>query len=384
MTIGILAAVLLAMEAAQASGACATTTALEGPCVVEAEGLTLADVQAVGTHNSYKIAIPAPELAMIAATDPQAAAGLDYAHAPLAAQLDMGMRQLELDLFYDPEGGRYADPLLPRAAAGMEGARAFDPEPMQAPGFKVFHTQDIDVWTHCPRFTACLKTIEAWSQANPDHVPLLILLNLKTGSIPAPGSTAALDFTPEAFAAMDAEIRSVIAPDAMITPDEVRGAAETLREAVITQGWPALDDARGKLIFALDTGAGNVSTYLEGAPSLQGRVAFVNSLAEDADHAAYFTLNDPEAQGARIRAAVEAGFLVRTRADANTVEARTNDTARREAAFASGAQYISTDYPTPRLEWSDYAVVAPGGAPARCNPVRLDDQCRPSREGASR
>ena len=370
------------MSVAQADGSCDHSAALEGPCAVERDDLSLIDIQATGTHNSYKIAIPPPELAMIAASDPEAAAGLDYAHAPLAEQLDWGLRQLEIDLFYDPEGGRYTTPLLPAATVGMAGAREFDPEPLEAPGFKVFHTQDIDVWSHCPRFITCLEIIEAWSDANPDHAPVLILLNLKTGAIPVPGSTPALDFSPQAFDAMDAEIRSVMAPVDMITPDDIRGDHDNLRDGALGGGWPSLDAARGKVMFALDTGPANVTTYLEGAPSLQGRVAFVNSLSEDADHAAYFTLNNPIRQGDRIRAAVEAGFLVRTRADANTVEARTNDTARREAAFASGAQYISTDYPTPREEFSPYVVSTPGGSPVRCNPVRRDETCVPIEEAA--
>ncbi len=355
------------------AASCAGSTALEGPCAVDADGLALADIQAVGSHNSYKIAIPAPELALIAASDADAAAGLDYAHLPLTEQLDLGMRQLELDLFHDPEGGRYADPLLPRLTAGQDGARAFDPAPMRSPGFKTFHTQDIDVWSHCPVFIDCLREIEAWSDANPDHAPLLVLLNLKTGSIPVPGSTAALDFTPEAFDAMDAEILSVFEPDDLIVPDDVRGEAESLRAAVLAGGWPSLAQARGRIVFALDTGAANVETYLRGAGSLEGLPVFVNSLSEDADHAAYFTMNDPMAEADRIRAAVEAGFLVRTRSDANTVEARSGDTRRREAAFASGAQYVSTDYYLPRTEWSDFAVRLPGGAAARCNPVRAAD-----------
>ena len=378
---------LLAFFLAAAGGLddseCQAQINLEALCAVDPIDLTLADLQAVGTHNSYKIAIPAPEFAVIATSDPNAAAGLDYSHAPIAEQLETGMRQLELDLFFDPEGGRFADPLLPRTTSGAEGAREFNSSPLQAPGFKVFHIQDIDVWTHCPQFTTCLEAVEMWSDANPDHVPLLILLNLKTGSIPVPGSTAALDFTSEAFAALDAEIRSVLAPDDMITPDDVRAGRATLREAVLDGGWPSLDEARGKILFALDTGAENVSTYLDGAPTLEGRVAFVNSLSEDADHAAYFTMNDPLAQGDRIREAVTAGFLVRTRADANTIEARTNDVSRREAAFASGAQYISTDYPEPRLEWSDYTVSLPGDATARCNPVRRGATCEPSQNEAA-
>jgi hypothetical protein len=63
------------------------------------------------------------------------------------------------------------------------------------------------------------------------------------------------------------------------------------------------------------------------------------------------------------------GMVVRTRADADTVESRTGDRSRREAAFASGAQYISTDYMTPDLRLSDYSVALPGGGTGRRAPV---------------
>jgi hypothetical protein len=77
----------------------------------------------------------------------------------------------------------------------------------------------------------------------------------------------------------------------------------------------------------------------------------------------------------RIRAAVEAGFMVRTRADADTLEARDGRTERREAALASGAQYVSTDYMQPDARFGSYSVRLPGGATTTCNPVRAKKQC---------
>jgi len=73
---------------------------------------------------------------------------------------------------------------------------------------------------------------------------------------------------------------------------------------------------------------------------------------------------------------VRAGFLVRTRADANTREARANDGVPRDTALAGGAQYVSTDYlwPDPRLA-GGYHVALPGGVFARCNPVRRPKGC---------
>ena len=79
-----------------------------------------------------------------------------------------------------------------------------------------------------------------------------------------------------------------------------------------------------------------------------------------------------------IRDLVEAGYLVRTRADTDTEEARSGDTARRDAALASGAQFVSTDFPEPSLNpgFTDYFVEIPDGSPARCNPVRIVGGCR--------
>ena len=67
---------------------------------------------------------------------------------------------------------------------------------------------------------------------------------------------------------------------------------------------------------------------------------------------------------------MKAGFLVRTRADADTAEARKNDPKRRDKAFASGAQMVSTDFPVAVPAVSTYSVQLPGGAAYRINPVR--------------
>lgn len=106
---------------------------------------------------------------------------------------------------------------------------------------------------------------------------------------------------------------------------------------------------------------------------------FVNTVSLDAPHAAYVTINEPQEKRAAIETAVRAGMIVRTRADADTKEARSGDTSRRDVAFASGAQYISTDYYLPRTAWSDYKVVLPGSDAVRCNPARQPAVCSETR-----
>ena len=345
---------------------------LEGPCAIDSTGLRMNDLQAVGSHNSYKLAIPAPEMDLIRQNSERSARVLDYSHASLTEQLELGLRQIEVDIVNDPEGGYYADPLLPRLAKGKPGAGSFYSEAMQEPGFKVLHSPGMDVYSSCPTWIECLKEIKDWSDKNPSHIPILIMFNAKEGGSSYPGTIDAIPFDATAYDALDKEIFSVFGRNDLITPDDVRGNSPTLREGVLTGGWPTLDAARGKVFFAIDERPEKVMIYMRGRESLQGLPIFANSISEDAPHAAYFTINNPIRDQERIRTAVQAGFMVRTRADADTEEARTNSTERREAAFASGAHYVSTDYYHPRLEFSDFSVSLPGGNPARCNPVRCD------------
>lgn len=331
------------------------------------DALPMNAIQAVGTHNSYKLAIPPNELAVVASADPRQAQALDYRHPPLDAQLDAGARQLELDVAYDPAGGLYATPLGFR----MAGARAepYDFAPLKGPGLKVLHAPDIDYRSSCPTFQACLQTVRAWSQAHPDHLPLLILLNLKEGGLSLPGAVKAPPFDAAAMDALDAEIRQVFPEDALITPDKVQGRHPSLRAAVAAGAWPRLKAARGKVMFACDCPPAQVALYRGDRKTLEGRAAFVN-IEESSPAAGYITLNEPKEQAQRIRAAVKAGLIVRTRADADTWEARADDRARQAAAFASGAQYVSTDYMTPDPRVGPYTAKLPGGGVARRNPVR--------------
>ena len=64
-------------------------------------------------------------------------------------------------------------------------------------------------------------------------------------------------------------------------------------------------------------------------------------------------------------------------ADADTMEARLGNTGPRDAALASGAPFVSTDYPEPDPRFgTGYEVSFPGDTVARCNPVTAPRGCR--------
>lgn len=333
--------------------------------------LHLNDLTTVGTHNSYHVRTPDKVMALIRGVAPKTWVGLDYSHPPLLEQLNDGMRALELDLVYDPQGGRFAHPVGLKLA-GLPEDPAYVAA-MSRPGFKVLHIQDVDFTSNCLTFVQCLSIIEGWSRLHPRHTPILITMNTNDAKAVAPGGVDELPFDEKAYDALDAEIASVFPPAELITPDQVQGRYRTLREAVLKHGWPTLGAARGKVLFALDEEARHIDAYRGRRRSLEGRILFVNT-DEHSPASAYLTLNE-KADAPRITADVRAGFIVRTRADADTVEARANDTTRREIALGSGAQYVSTDYRHPETRFSDYEVRLPAGAIAVCNPQRAPERC---------
>lgn len=331
--------------------------------------LRLNHIQVVGSHNSYHIR---PQGRVARAFPIEA---WQYDHLPLDAQFEtQGVRQIELDIFADPVGGLYATP-----AAAVRTNEPFDVPALRTPGFKTLHIQDLDFQSTCWTFVECLVTVRDWSDANPGHVPLAILVEVKDEEVPInlPGLNfvVPIEVGPEELDALDAEILSVFPGEKIITPDEVRGSRATLAEAIELDGWPTLGESRGRVIFLLDNGGRIKDHYVAGHPSLRGRVLFTSSGPGEPE-AAFLKLNDSFGDFDRIQEAVAAGFLVRTRADGDTVEARENDTRRRDAAIASGAQFVSTDYPEPDPALgTGYFVQIPGGMPAACNPLSAPADC---------
>jgi len=180
---------------------------------------------------------------------------------------------------------------------------------------------------------------------------------------------------------LEDEIRSVFPEDRIVTPDFVRGDHASLEEAILTDGWPKLGEVRGKVMFALDN-AGKRDLYVDGDPSLAGRLIFPDSTPGEPD-AAFVKVNDPDP--VTIPDLVAQGYIVRTRADAGLVQGRTGDTSQRETALASGAQFVSTDFADPTELVSidptqpfdpSYEVSLPDDLPARCNPISAQATCR--------
>jgi len=367
--IGALVTVTALVTACSSGGTGAATTT-----TVAAPDIGLDEIQVLAAHNAYHL--EGEEALLQAITDnlPALTPTIEYSHPTLTEQLDLGLRSMELDVFEDPDGGRFATP----KAQVLLGLAPIDPV-MQEPGFKVFHIQEVDYRSTCLTFVRCLEELAAWSEDHPSHLPIIVQIEAKDGTIPDPlnlGFVQPIPVSEGSFTALEAEIRSVLDAEQIVSVADVQGDHDTVRAAIEDDGWPAVDDLRGRFIFTLDDQSPKRDMYRSLHPDTRERLIFVSAEPPD-DDAAFTVVNDPIADGDRIRDLVSKGYLVRTRTDADTTEARTGDTTRREAAFASGAQIVSTDYEREDPRFPGYVTRLPGGGPARCNPVSAPPDCDP-------
>jgi hypothetical protein len=133
------------------------------------DNLRLDQLRIEGSHNSYR-PFPSPnEEGRMRAEAPQYWPGLDYGHPPLEAQLALGLHQFEIDVAPDAAGGAYAGPY----SEATPEVKAL----MAAPGAKVVHVAGFDTEVHCLSLRTCLAVFARWSDAHPNHAPVVILIN---------------------------------------------------------------------------------------------------------------------------------------------------------------------------------------------------------------
>lgn len=330
----------------------------------DGDNLPINKIQVIGSHNSYKKAIDPALFSVFSKKDSVSASRIDYEHIPVTAQLDKGLRNLEIDVYADAKGGKYAHP---RGLDWAANQPAYDVNhEMNAPGFKVFHVQDLDFRSDFLTLKGGLEKLRQWSDAHPDHTPIFITLEPKDNMLKGEGFSTPEKFTPEVFDQLDEAILAGLGKNKVITPDQVRGKYPTLEEAVLHDNWPLLKAARGKFLFVLDAKDEKMELYIKGHPSLKGRVLFANAEAGRPE-AGMMIINN--AKNPVIPQLIKKGYIIRTRADSDTQEARRNDRSNFDAACASGAQIITTDYYEKSTHFkSDYVISFEGGKYFRLNP----------------
>ncbi|UTX47213.1 phosphatidylinositol-specific phospholipase C1-like protein [Chryseobacterium sp. MA9] len=329
--------------------------------------LKINEIQVIGSHNSYKKAILPEVYSYLSQKDTlNVLPRIQYEHIPIPQQLDLGLRNLEIDVYADSKGGKYAHPKILDLVKTTE---PFDPEgKMKKPGYKMIHITDIDYQTWYYTLEECLKDLKKWSDKHPDHDPVFITLEPKDGKANQFG-TEPEHYTAQLFDDLDNELKKHLGKDRIITPDDIRGSYKTLNEAVLNKNWPKVKDVKGKFLFVLDNNGENRDLYAKDHPSLKGRMIFTNSTPGTPESAVLF-MNEPQKDNIAIKDLVKKGYIIRTRADADTMEARSEDYSRFEKAKQSGAQIITTDYYYPsKLFKSNYKVSFDNNTYERKNPL---------------
>ncbi|SDG61381.1 Phosphoinositide phospholipase C, Ca2+-dependent [Chitinophaga filiformis] len=322
-------------------------------------------MQVIGSHNSYKKAIDPALFKMFQKRDSVSASKIDYEHISIAEQLDMGLLNLEVDVYADAKGGKYAHP---KGLDWAKGQAPYDEKSvMNEPGFKVLHIPDLDFRNDYLTLKNLLAELKSWSEKHPHHYPVFITLEPKDGASKSKEITEPEPFTTAVFDQLDQALIDGLGKEHLITPDMVRGKYKTVEEAVLHDNWPTVKAAEGKFAFILDAKDAKRDLYIAGHPGLKGRVVFSNS-EPGTPEAAMMIKNDPT--DPEIKDLVAKGYIIRTRADSDTKQARENDKSHFVAACNSGAQIITTDYYLKSTHFkSDYEVSFEGKKYCRLNPL---------------
>ncbi|CAN0223778.1 unnamed protein product [Ectocarpus sp. 12 AP-2014] len=199
--------------------------------------LHINQLQVYGTHNSYHRRTNIPGLSKF----------WKYEFPSIPAQLDAGVRHLELDVHYDWKTGRWF----------------------------VYHISVVDALSSCHCLLSCLQEIRAWSDLNPMHHVIFMDIEMKlTGDF----LRICGDHTPDqdraAFRSLQDTILEAFPPERLVTPSMVQGDYASLFEAVnaggscvggrcgssgegravpgVAGGWPLVDDTRGMILFVMD------------------------------------------------------------------------------------------------------------------------------------
>ncbi|PKK97156.1 MAG: hypothetical protein CVV58_02680 [Tenericutes bacterium HGW-Tenericutes-3] len=281
--------------------------------------IKLNDIQMLASHNSYKKKGSALGKLFIGLGSSKAEAqALNYGYKNLTDQLENGIRSMEIDLR------------------------------MRKTQFMLTHIPLVDNGSVAPVFSLALEEIAMFSDNNPNHLPIIILMEIKDDWM-------ILDHALQKIEQEQLEDLNILLDDKLgnrlFTPNDMLEDGKTLNETVQTTGWPSISTLLGKIIFILHPG-NFVEPYQQIDPTLKTLPMFIGATPEliDQSYTSFIVHNEPDVTA--IGQLVSQGYIVRTRIDADLVYSVDdyND------AINSGAQILSSDYTIGRsdLNIDDY------------------------------
>lgn len=267
-------------------------------------GVKFNELTFLGTHNSYQRYHESES----------SGCGNDEKGAPitLSDQLDSGLRSLEIDI---------------ETVVDETGTH-----------FLCMHSPLLDMETNCYSFEKALEELTVWSDNNPGHLPITIIIEPKPVFIPLENMEF---FSLKAANALDATVREALG-DKLVTPADVMGNYSSLREMRENDAWPLAKDMLGKFAVILHP-CSVTSDYIGQDESIKTQSLFpmVNIKDKDKSYASFLLINDAQLLLKKSASLADGNYMIRTRADLSGQYSATTFS----AASASAANIISTDYP---------------------------------------
>lgn len=283
-----------------------------------ASGVKFNEMAFIGTHNSYQTPSVASVQTFFGILDKITfglAVGEDSGklNSPkLTEQLNCGIRNLEIDIeaTYDENG--YS--------------------------FNCFHVPMLDMTTNSYDLSLALKEIKMWSDYNPEHLPVTVIIEPKKAFAPMENMEY---FSMDSVKALDVLLRDTFG-DTLFTPADMLKDYENFAELRKADGWAEVSSMLGKVVVLLHE-TNVTEDYIKLDESIKSQAMFPMLRPDDTgrDCTSFIIMNDAEKFSKDIEKAVDDGFIVRVRADLNSEK----NEEQAKAALSSKAQLIATDYP---------------------------------------
>lgn len=296
------------------------------------EGVKLNEIAVMGTHNSYQLLGTLPKRGLMktlqiisfGAVENKAVFEMDT----FTEQLEQGIRNLEIDIeTVDDEGDV---------------------------SFIVTHSAIIDNVSSAYNFAKGLEEIAMWSENNPGHLPIYLLIEPKDD---VPSINNMKNFSLEYALEFDKVLRQVLG-DRLLTPAQAMGEYESFEEMRKADDWPALTQVAGKIIVLMHP-CSVTQEYIDNDISIKTQAMFPMLKFGDIDktYASFILDNDPVNAAENNKKTVdEHNLMVRTRAD----DYPDFSDERYNFADNCGSHIITTDYPPRSVREDDHTYTLGG------------------------
>ena len=289
---------------------------------------------------------------------------IDYGHLSFSEQFNnYGVRGIELDVNYDPDGGHYKRRRVNLFLFGQR--QRLKGGELKKPGFKILHISDVDFETNYLTLKSALKELKTWSEEHSGHLPIYINIEAK-GSHPADeskslkrlGFQTCIPFDSIAYVKLEAEIRSELNPNQIYSPKHFKDTCLSLRSRINIIGWPKLEEVREVYFYLRRSNQHLYKSFIDPIMFYYGDINDKNTV--------FLLRNNAVASRADIHNLAQISLLEQDPILGQ--ENQENNYHTWESALKSNAQIISTDYYKEDSRFSSYKVGFPNGLFQQINP----------------